>query len=265
MIVYSDNLFETGTVLAADPETDLALISVEREQSGLKWYSGPVQAGDEVFAMGFPLGVTLEGELTSNVTNISGRRALVTDGDPTFLQLDGGLIEGMSGGPLITGCGEVIGVNVATQGEGRIGLAIAVQYVRGTIGQMKAWPDHYKDEITRITFAPDESPSGTVLAYYNYLKVRNFKEAFNLLSPHFIGSVSYEDWRDGFTFSLDTSVLSSDVDPHNPSRVLITLGSTDLEDGQFIVRTFAGSWIVKKVDGHFMLWESNIQEVEFNE
>jgi len=246
-IVYSDNQFETGRVLAADPDSDLAIIKVERDIKPLEWNKDGVQEGDEVLATGFPLGIGLEGDLTANMTTITGQRAFDTQGRDTFLQVDGGLIEGMSGGPLLTKCGQVVGINNAQLADHAIGLAIQGIRALAIFGSMMTSPSQYSDAIARINFEPDKSPRDTVLAYYNYLKVRNFQEAYKLLSANFVGDVSYDDWRKGFVFSLDTSVLSVKADPRNRNRILIHLGSTDLIEGRFVVRTFEGSWLVQKV------------------
>jgi len=260
-IVYSDSQFETGRVLAADPGSDLAIIKVERDIKPLEWNKDGVQEGDEVLATGFPLGIGLEGDLTANITTITGQRTFDTQGRDTFLQVDGGLIEGMSGGPLLTKCGQIVGINNAQLADHAIGLAIQGIRALAIFGSMMTSPGQYSDAIARINFESDKSPRDTVLAYYNYLKVRNFQEAYKLLSTHFVGDVSYDDWRKGFVFSLDTSVLSVKSDPHNHNRVLVHLGSTDLIEGRFVVRTFEGSWLVRKVDGHFKLWESNIKQI----
>ncbi len=262
-IVYSDNKFETGAVLAVDPDSDLAIIAVLRSDiEPLAWAYEELQAGDEVLATGFPLGGDLNGELTVNATNLAGKRSLDVNGRPTFIQLDGGLVSGMSGGPVLTRCGDVVGVNESTLGRGAIGLAIAGNHAQEIIDSMFVNPSSNEDLIAKIVFELDKSPTDTVRAYYNYLKVRNFQEAYNLLSSYFIGDVSYQDWRDGFSFSLDSTILSLTVDRRNPQRVLIELGSTDLIEGEFVYRVFKGAWLVKSVNGHLKMWESNIKEIE---
>lgn len=263
-IVYSDNQFETGQVISADPYSDLAIIKVEQNIRPLEWYKGSVQKGDEVLVTGFPLGIDLEGDLTVNATTITGQRTFDTQWQDIFLQVNGGLIEGMSGGPLLTKCGQVVGINEAQLADHAIGLAIQGTRAAANFITMMMNPSIYSVAITHIDFKPDKNPTDTVLAYYNYLKVRNFQEAYKLLSSHFIGPVSYDDWRNGFTFSLDTTVLSAKANRRNHNRVLVSLGSTDLINGRFVVRTFEGSWVVQKINGHFKLWESNIKEIPRN-
>ncbi|MEK7645881.1 MAG: trypsin-like peptidase domain-containing protein [Patescibacteria group bacterium] len=263
-IVYADNAFENGVVFAVDPESDLALIKVQRENVPLlKWSDNLPLSGEEVIAMGFPLGGGLDGELTANATTIAGRRALDVDGNPTFIQLNGGLIGGMSGGPLLSRCGEVIGINEASMEAGSIGLAISSSHAQYITGLMLMTPSYLESAIARVTFEPDKSPVDAVKAYYNYLKARNFEEAYKLLSPNFIGTVSFELWRDGFSFSLDTTIFNISADKKYPGRVLVELGSTDLVDGQFVYKTFEGAWIVHKENGHYKLWESNIKETTY--
>lgn len=263
-IVYSDNQFETGSVLAVDSNADLALIRINREGlPSLSWYLDPVQTGQEVLAAGFPLGTDLDGELTVNSTTVSGKRTLDVDGNPSFIQFNGGFVEGMSGGPVVSQCGQVVGVvESSIDGHGEsVALATSASLAIKSVNPMMEFPSASEDEIAKFNFQPDKSPQDTIEAYYNYLKARNFKEAYALLSGHFIGNVSYEEWQNGFSFSLDTTIL--DIKPIGADRVYVKLGSTDLVDGQFVVRTFEGTWSVKREDGHYKLWESNIKELEY--
>lgn len=260
-IVYSDGTFDTGTVFATDLFRDLAIISIDKNVPALKWSEGEsVPVGDQVLTIGFPWGGQLDGAVTVNGTTVSGNRVYSTGLFPVYyVQLAGGTIEGMSGGPVVDLCGKVVGVNDLGTKDA---LSLALDKVTAQKFISDAWlnPSDYESDITSIEYNPDESPEELVRAYYNYLKVRNFREAYNLLSPNFIGNVDYEAWVQGFTYELDTTVSRLEVDKRFHMRVKIRINSTDYENGIFIYKSFTGSWLVKNIDGHLKLWESNIKE-----
>jgi hypothetical protein len=86
-----------------------------------------VQAGDPVFALGFPFGI-------AGVTVTSGIvSALRNDDDGTHLiQHDAEIVPGNSGGPLISQGGELLGVNtfgLFPFGEGSVGVEFALSAV----------------------------------------------------------------------------------------------------------------------------------------
>jgi hypothetical protein len=242
----------------------LAIITIEKNVPPLKFAEGEsVPTGEPVLTIGFPWGGQLDGVVTVNDSTVSGYRVFKNNGTTVYyVQIAGGTIEGMSGGPVIDLCGKVVGVNdLGTQEP----MSLALDKVTAREFIQDAWlrPSDYESDITKIEFKPDESPEELVRAYYNYLKVRNFREAFNLLSTNFIGSVDYDTWVKGFAYELDTTVGSIEVEKRYPMRVKVALSSTDYENGIFIYRSFVGAWLVKNVDGHLKLWESNIKETSY--
>lgn len=260
-IVYWDGTFETGNVFATHAGSDLAIITVSKHLPQLSWADGEsVPTGEPVLTFGFPLGGQLDGAVTVNDTTVSGDRVNSNGGDPVYyVQLAGGSIEGMSGGPVVDLCGKVVGVNdLGTAGA--LSLAIDKVTAKNFIFNATDQPEYFRGGIAKIEFNPDASPEELVRAYYNYLKVRNFQEAYNLLSPNFIGNVDYETWVKGFAYELDTTVNDIQIDKRYPMRVKVWLTSTDYENGIFYYKSFEGAWLVRKIDGHLKLWESNIKE-----
>lgn len=106
-----------GEVLRRDAARDIALIKTELGGFvPLPLRAEEVPIGEEVFALGSPLGETFNTSVTRGV--LSGLREF--EGQ-SFLQSDVAILPGNSGGPLLDSQGRVVGVTVA--GLGAKGLA----------------------------------------------------------------------------------------------------------------------------------------------
>ncbi|MBV7295064.1 trypsin-like peptidase domain-containing protein [Corynebacterium sp. TAE3-ERU12] len=136
-------------IVGRDTETDLAVIKVD-DVAGLSVAalgdSDAVRVGDEVIAMGSPLG--LNRTVTSGIISALHRPVRLvgegsdTDGAADAIQTDASINPGNSGGPLVDSRGAVIGINtmiLSTSGGSQgIGFAIpinsAIDVARQIIG-----------------------------------------------------------------------------------------------------------------------------------
>lgn len=135
-----DNESVEGRVLGTDPERDLAVIKVPT--SGLTpidiGSSDSLRLGDDVIALGFPLGLggptVTAGIVSGKNRNLEIPRSLVTGAEDTvhfqgLLQIDAAINPGNSGGPLVDAAGRLVGINTAAAGAGsaeNVGFAIAI-------------------------------------------------------------------------------------------------------------------------------------------
>ena len=133
-VLFSDGTKAKGTLIGANSGYDLAVVKVDK--SGLKTVplgkSSTLRVGDEVIALGSPLG--LQGTVTSGI--VSSLNRPVTAGEQSYInaiQTDAAINPGNSGGPLVNGNGAVVGVNSAiasmASGEaqaGSIGLGFSI-------------------------------------------------------------------------------------------------------------------------------------------
>jgi TPR repeat protein len=114
----SDNLMirREGTnapakVILSDPNNDIALLKVEGTFPCLPLATNKIQLGDTVFTIGFP-NIILQGcepKYTSGeISGLTGIRD-----DPRLYQIGVPLQPGNSGGPLVTGSGDVVGIVTA--------------------------------------------------------------------------------------------------------------------------------------------------------
>jgi S1-C subfamily serine protease len=128
---------DDGTSLAAqfvgaDPIFDLALLRIPLPSSGklpaaVLGDSDRVRVGDEVLAIGNPLG--LDQTLTRGIVSAINRILPETPFSllEPLIQTDAAINPGNSGGPLLNRCGEVIGITTAMMTEAQnIGFAIPI-------------------------------------------------------------------------------------------------------------------------------------------
>jgi S1-C subfamily serine protease len=111
-----------GEVLRSDSGRDVALVKTEPVAlSAMDLAPAEPRSGDEVFALGSPLGEALAGTVTrgvlSSVREIEQRR---------WLQSDVRVLPGSSGGPLLGADGGVVGITARGLGEGQLGVNLFV-------------------------------------------------------------------------------------------------------------------------------------------
>jgi S1-C subfamily serine protease len=124
-------------LIAVDARRDLALIELtEGRIPAAAIFTGPVVAGLDVVALGYPGNVDLASARSAG-DYIMPRAPVRSEGDVSAMQAVQGvatllhtanIARGNSGGPLVDGCGRVIGINsfMTRADEGDAGFAFAV-------------------------------------------------------------------------------------------------------------------------------------------
>ena len=144
-ITYSDGIQRKAEVIGADPDSDLAVLSVENPKTDLvpvtMGDSAALKPGDLAAAIGNPLGQT--GTMTQGIISALGRSYAVGGGEdgnytiPDVIQTDASINPGNSGGVLINADGEVVGVVMAfssySYSSAGIGYAIPSNLVKRVI------------------------------------------------------------------------------------------------------------------------------------
>lgn len=131
-LVDQKTKYDIEGITAVDVERDLVIlkISVPRAQVISLGDSDTVQVGAPIYAVGNPRG--LEGTFSQGI--ISSIRKVGTD---KILQLTAPISPGSSGGPVLNGKGQVIGVSVATfRGGQNLNFAIPSNYLKKLIEQI---------------------------------------------------------------------------------------------------------------------------------
>ena len=144
-VLLTDKRELTAKCVGVDMLSDLAVLRVSA--SGLVpaefGDSSQLRVGDEVVAIGDPLGVELRGTMTNGI--ISGINRDIKSGNRTLtlLQTTAALNTGNSGGPLVNCYGQVVGINTMKLGdyasesgvEG-LGFAIPITSVQTVLEQL---------------------------------------------------------------------------------------------------------------------------------
>lgn len=139
-VALSDGSKSSATVVGTDPETDLAVLKIDRKNLPAITFSNSDQmkVGDVVLAIGNPFGVGQT--VTQGIISALGRNHLGINTFENFIQTDASINPGNSGGALIDTNGNLIGINSAIYsrngGSMGIGFAIPVSIAKQVMEQI---------------------------------------------------------------------------------------------------------------------------------
>lgn len=144
-VKFSDKGEYSAEIIGSDPETDVALIKVDKQMPdnmvARLGDSDQIRIGEWAIAIGNPFG--LDWTVTVGVISARGRSNLHIGGGnapsfQNFIQTDASINYGNSGGPLLNIKGEVIGLNTAINAQGQgIGFAIPINLARKVMDQLR--------------------------------------------------------------------------------------------------------------------------------
>ncbi len=140
LVGLKDGRTATATVVGTDPESDLAVLSINLEEltSINLGQSDDLRVGDVVLAVGNPFGVGQT--VTLGIVSATGRSHLGINTFEDFIQTDAAINPGNSGGALIDARGNLVGINTAifsrSGGSQGIGFAIPVDIAKLALKQI---------------------------------------------------------------------------------------------------------------------------------
>lgn len=144
-ITFHDGRTAKGRVVWNEKNIDLAIIKTEERNlpTATLGNSSGIFVGDDVVAIGNPLGIEFQGTTTKGIISGIGRTFLFEENGQKFfmeslIQTDASINPGNSGGPLINKNGDVIGINTVklTEAEG-IGFAVPINVVKPVIDALE--------------------------------------------------------------------------------------------------------------------------------
>ncbi len=142
--LFNETRARAATLVGSDAANDLALLKIERASALPTASLGDSDAtlvGDPVVAIGNALALVGGPTVTTGIISAKGRTLGNLDG---LLQTDAAINRGNSGGPLVDGNGQVIGINTAVlrdpSGNGGaegIGFAIAANTIKPIVEELR--------------------------------------------------------------------------------------------------------------------------------
>jgi serine peptidase DegS len=176
-VQLADGRVADARVVGRDPDTDLAVLLIKLEHLPVMSLgrSDQLQVGDEVLAIGNPLG--LQQTVTHGIVSATGRSQLGVATFENFIQTDAAINEGNSGGALVNASGELVGINTAViaknmdaTGVEGIGFAIPVNLARGVMQEIldhgrviRGWTGIVPEDFTAEQAAQFSLPRGGVV------------------------------------------------------------------------------------------------------
>jgi S1-C subfamily serine protease len=167
-VQFSSEESVKAEIVGSDPSTDIAVLRVEEHSMALTplalGESGSVQVGDRAIAIGNPFGLdrtVTEGIVSALQRDITAPNGFTID---HVIQTDAAINHGNSGGPLLNGRGEVVGVNAQIQSGGvdgnvGVGFAVPIDTVKGVVAEIIASGkvDHAYLGVSMNTITPELS------------------------------------------------------------------------------------------------------------
>lgn len=145
MVTLQDGTSTSGKIVWNEENIDLSIIKIDRRNLNVAELgdSSNIRVGEEVIAIGNPLGVELRGTTTKGIISGVNRTFMFEENGEKFfmedlIQTDASINPGNSGGPLIDKNGKVIGINTVKIEEAEsIGFAVPINVVKPIIKRLE--------------------------------------------------------------------------------------------------------------------------------
>jgi serine protease Do len=243
-VALSDKREVRGTIVGADPSTDIALLKIDvAGLPAVPWGdSSKLQIGEWVLAIGSPF--QLSQTVTAGIISATGRANIGFTDYEDFIQTDAAINPGNSGGALINSRGELIGINTGifsqSGGYQGIGFAVPSNLAKSVVSALQQYGEVQRGTIEGILVEPVtpayarevEAPNtngalivtmvrdadayeaglrpGDIIIGVNGQVVSDPGHLMRLLGDARIGSTAaVRVWREGRTLDLKVPIVSS--------------------------------------------------------
>jgi serine protease Do len=138
-VILSNGKEVSAKVMNADPNYDIAIVKItddiQMPAVAELGDSNSLVVGEDVVAIGNPLGKEFLGSVTKGIVSAVNRQ-LEANSDIKYIQTNAAINAGNSGGPLLNSKGQVIGINTAkinSSGVEGMGFAIPIDIIKDKI------------------------------------------------------------------------------------------------------------------------------------
>lgn len=184
MVTVSENEQYAASVVGKDSRTDLAVIKIDAKKTLPEIAYGDsnkLQVGENVVAIGNPLGKEFARSVTAGVVSALNREITVSQAQGgvslNLIQTDAAINPGNSGGPLVNMSGQVVGINsvkIAQTGVEGMGFSIPITDAKPIIDQIIS-----KGYVSR-----------PFIGIYNYQEItQEMSEWYNIPTGIYVGGV----------------------------------------------------------------------------
>ena len=144
-VLLTDGRTFDACILGSDGVSDLAVLFINATDLTAAEFgdSASLRVGDEVVAIGDPLGIELRGTMTDGIISAINRDIVTGGRTMSLIQTSAALNAGNSGGPLVNCYGQVIGINTmkigdyaSSSGVEGLGFAIPMSTVKDVVDQL---------------------------------------------------------------------------------------------------------------------------------
>lgn len=220
-------IFDDVSFVAADRRRDVAVLKVRGANLPFITFGDDQQlaVGDRVYVMGNPLG--LEGTFSDGL--LSARRV---DEGVAYLQITAPISSGSSGGPVLNGRGEVVGIATAVMRSGQnLNLAVTARYAQSLIATA-ARPRSLSD--AREELAAETATGGDE---WEAIVAEQVAEVDKLFEDE--GYEPSHELQTGYMSTDETTTTQLDLDPGR--YVFVGVCDGDCEDLDLAVHSPSGT------------------------
>lgn len=254
-IIFPDGSFTTAVSVIGDKVSDIAIITVNDNHSEkVLSLMDPIvlKESEPLTAVGYPMGTMIYGQPTQLSGDFIAFR-YYREFPVEYVHTSINITKGMSGGPLVDRCGDVVGINTLSLGGTSFYISSST---------LLALKDILTDaDIVKVDLDPSKSPEESVKAFYTYLKIRDMNAGFGLLSSEYLKNTNFDEWTSRFKDILDVDVIKTEkVSPYSNS-VNVKFSTKNWINNEIVSHYYEGTWKTEFEDGIYKMREADIKEV----
>ncbi|MNJ36078.1 Serine protease Do-like HtrB [compost metagenome] len=211
--------------------------------------SSKAETGDEVLALGSPLG--LENTVTTGIISGTNRSFDISHYVySNMYQISAFITHGNSGGPLVSAVtGEVLGINSASATEeAGIGFSIPITSI---LKQVQDWSKNPMNTATlqsHIEGTNEVSTAAELVSYfYQAIDAGDYVSAYAVLGNQWQSGTSYENFRKGYlnTIHVDVKNVAVTEEDLEGAKVSAIIEATERRDEGTVIQRYELQYTLK--------------------